>query len=98
MAFDLTEHKILWEIPVGNALVGTAPYVGKKQTVESTIALQNGELFFGASDGNFYRVSASDGTVLQTVAVGAPIFGKAASVDGEWIVGDFAGRVTRLHF
>lgn len=98
LAFDLTEHKILWETPVGNALVGTAPYVGKKQTVESTIALQNGELFFGASDGNFYRVSASDGTVLQTVAVGAPIFGKAASVDGEWIVGDFAGRVTRLHF
>lgn len=98
LAFDLTEHKILWETPVGNALVGTAPYVGKKKTVESTLVLDGDALVFGASDGNLYRVSASDGTVLQTVAVGAPIFGKAAYADGEWVVGDFAGRVSRLHF
>lgn len=98
LAFDLTTHEVLWKTPVGTGFVGTSEYVGKSQTVESTFVLQNGELFFGASDGNFYRVSTSDGTVLQTVAVGAPIFGKAAYVDGEWVVGDFAGRVTRLHF
>ncbi|MGN0571176.1 MAG: PQQ-binding-like beta-propeller repeat protein [Candidatus Fimenecus sp.] len=98
LAFDLTTHEILWETPVGNALVGTAPYVGKAQTVESTFVLDGDTLVFGASDGNLYRISASDGAVLQTVAVGAPIFGKAANADGDWIVGDFAGRVSRVHF
>lgn len=98
LAFDLTTHEILWETPVGNALVGTAPYVGKAQTVESTPVLDGDTLVFGASDGNLYRISASDGTVLQIVAIGAPIFGKAANADGDWIVGDFAGRVTRVQF
>ncbi|MCI5738350.1 MAG: PQQ-like beta-propeller repeat protein [Ruminococcus sp.] len=76
--------------------MGTAPYIGKAQTVESTPVLDGDTLVFGASDGNLYQISTADGAVLQTVAVGAPIFGKAANADGDWIVGDFAGRVTRV--
>lgn len=75
LAFDLTAHEILWEMPVGKALVCTAPYVGKAPTVESTLVLDGDTLVFGASDGNLYRISAAD---------------------GEWIVGDFAGRVSRV--
>ena len=36
------------------------------------------------------------GSIMQTGSVGAPIFGKAANADGDWIVGDFAGRVSRV--
>lgn len=97
LAFDLQSHEILWNISVGKAQVYTAPYVsGDAQTVESTPILQDGCLLFGASDGNLYWVSAENGTVLQTVSVGAPIFGKVALAEGDWIVGDFAGRVTRV--
>lgn len=99
LAFDLATHEILWETPVGEAMVGTAPYVGKSQTVESTLVLDGDTLVFGASDGNLYRISVTDGSVLQTVSVGAPIFGKAAKhTDGNWVVGDFAGRVSLVHF
>lgn len=98
LAFDLQSHEILWNTPVGKAQVYTAPYTGgDAQTVESTMVLQDGCLVFGASDGNVYQISAADGSVLQTVSVGAPIFGKAAFAEGDWIVGDFAGRVTRIH-
>lgn len=96
LAFDLTTHEILWNTPVESGMVGTAPYVGKSQTVESTLVLDGDTLVFGASDGNLYRISTADGSVLQTAAVGAPIFGKAANADGDWIVGDFAGRVSRV--
>ena len=64
--------------------------------MESTLVLDGETLVFGASDGNLYRISTADGSIMQPVSVGAPIFGKAASVDGDWIVGDFAGRVSRV--
>lgn len=95
LAFSLTAKEILWECAVGKAMVYTAPYTsGDSKTVEPTVSVLSDCLLFGASDGKLYRVSKTDGTVLGTASVGAPIFGAAAAADGVYYVADFAGRVT----
>ncbi len=97
VAYDLQSHKILWECAVGKALIYTAPYSnGNAQTVETTLQIHEGCLVFGASDGKLYRISLSDGSVLGTASVGAPILSTPIYVNGAWYVSDFAGRVSRF--
>lgn len=98
VAFSPDTKEILWECAVGQALVYTAPYTnGKAQTVEPTVTVLSDALLFGASDGKVYRISKTDGSVLGSASVGAPIFGMAAASDGMYFVSDFAGRVTCLN-
>lgn len=98
LAYSLTSKEILWECAVGKALIYTAPYTnGNSQTVEPTVTVLPDALLFGASDGRVYRVSKTDGIVIGSVSVGAPIFGMTAAADGVYFVSDFAGRVTCLN-
>lgn len=95
VAYSLTSKEILWECAVGKALVYTAPYTnGDAQTVEATPVDCGDALLFGASDGRLYRISKADGSVLGSVSVGAPIFGKTAVCDGVYYTADFAGRIS----
>ena len=98
LAYSLTSKEILWECAVGKALIYTAPYTnGNSQTVEPTVTVLPDALLFGASDGRVYRVSKTDGIIIGSVSVGAPIFGMTAAADGVYFVSDFAGRVTCLN-
>lgn len=83
------------EIPVGKAMIYTAPYTsGESQTIESAmIKRADGSLMFGASDGKLYIISEA-GAVEKTVDIGAPIFGSCAEYNDSIIVSDFTGRVT----
>lgn len=99
VAFNLDTKQIVWEMQPETGLVFTACYTNASNgiTVEGTPVLSGNELIFGASDGYVYRLNKADGSVLSKVNVGAPILGKVAvNADGSIIVGDFAGRVTRI--
>lgn len=99
MAFDMETKTIIWETATEKSMVYTAPYTsGDHATVESTPVLKDGVLYFGASDGYFYKLNAKDGTVISKTFVGAPVFGKAVLIEDGAIFGDFAGRVTKIKF
>ncbi|TKC08735.1 PQQ-binding-like beta-propeller repeat protein [Pedobacter frigoris] len=67
--------KEVWNRPVGNALVYSAPYTGSESgTVESSVVLHQGKLLFGASDGYFYVLEQHSGKVLKKINLGAPVF------------------------
>lgn len=97
LAVRLEDQSILWQCAVGEAKVYTAPYVGRgAATVESTPVLEDGKLWFGASDGNVYCLNAADGAILQTISLGVPIFGKLSLTPQAIYVTDFSGRVICL--
>lgn len=97
LAFSLSDNRVLWQTAVGEAMVFTAPYTNKgSQTVESTPILENGQLWFGASDGNIYCLNAADGSIVQTYSAGAPVFGKLVLTEDSVYGADFAGRVFRF--
>ena len=97
LAFSLSENRVLWQTAVGEAMVFTAPYKGDgAETVESTPVLENGQLWFGASDGNIYCLNAADGSVLRTYSAGAPVLGKLVLTEDSVYGADFAGRVFRF--
>ncbi len=99
VAFDLDTQQIAWEMQPGTALAFTACYTNAKNalTVEGTPVLSGDQLIFAASDGYLYHINKADGTVLSKTNIGAPVFGKVAlNADGSVIVGDFAGRITRI--
>lgn len=94
VAYDMTTYSIVWQTAVGKAMIYTAPYTsGESQTVEPTPVFSNGYLYFAASDGLLYKVSAVDGKVEKTINIGAPVFGKAVFSGDNIIVSDFSGRV-----
>lgn len=99
VAFNLDTQQIVWEMQPGTALAFTACYTNEKNalTVEGTPVLSGDQLIFAASDGYLYHINKADGTVLSKTNIGAPVFGKVAlNADGSVIVGDFAGRITRI--
>lgn len=95
--FDLSKEEITKTVEVGKALLYTAPYTNTDaMTIEPTLLLAaDGTLVFGASDGVLYTINP-DGSVTDKRNIGAPIFGRAAELDGKYIVSDFAGRVSAL--
>lgn len=99
IAFNLDIQQIVWEMQPGTALAFTACYTNAKNalTVEGTPVLSGDQLIFAASDGYLYHINKADGAVLSKTDIGAPAFGKVAlNADGSVIVGDFAGRITRI--
>lgn len=99
VAFNLDTKQIAWEMQPETGLVFTACYTNERNglTVEGTPVLFRDELIFGASDGYIYRLNKADGSIISKIDVGAPILGKiAVTADGSIIVGDFAGRVTKI--
>lgn len=98
VAYSITEKTVKWELPVGKALVYTAPYTsGDSQTVESDIIEKDGKLIFAASDGYVYAADKS-GKILEKINVGSPILSTPIVLEDAVIVGDFSGRLVKTAF
>lgn len=98
VAYSITEKTVKWELPVGKALVYTAPYTsGDSQTVESDIIEKDGKLIFAASDGYVY-VADKSGKILEKINVGSPILSTPIVLEDAVIVGDFSGRLVKTAF
>lgn len=97
LAVSLADGSVLWQAEVGGAMVYTAPYTNDgAETIESTPVLLDGQLWFGASDGNVYCVDAADGSVVKAYAVSVPVFGKVVVTADSVYGADFSGRVFRI--
>ncbi len=83
-----------WNMPVGNALILTAPYTRHPvRTVEAPAVLCGDTLFVGASDGNMYSLDPVTGKKLWSYDFGAPVLGPAAVSGNMLFVSDFGGNV-----
>lgn len=97
IAYNTDEMAEEWRFETGKAMIYTAPYTsGEAETIEPTPVLKDGSLFFGASDGKLYKISAKTGELENSVVIGAPIFGKCTIIDNDAVVTDFSGRVIRI--
>lgn len=97
IAYNTNEMAEEWRFETGKAMIYTAPYTsGEAETIEPTPVLKDGSLFFGASDGKIYKISAKTGELENSVVIGAPIFGKCTIIDNDAVVTDFSGRVIRI--
>lgn len=97
IAYNTDEMAEEWRFETGKAMIYTAPYTsGEAETIEPTPVLKDGSLFFGASDGKIYKISAKTGELENSVVIGAPIFGKCTIIDNDAVVTDFSGRVIRI--
>ena len=97
IAYNTNEMAEEWRFETGKAMIYTAPYTsGEAETIEPTPVLKDGSLFFGASDGKIYKISAKTGKLENSVVIGAPIFGKCTIIDNDAVVTDFSGRVIRI--
>lgn len=97
IAYNTDEMAEEWRFETGKAMIYTAPYTsGEAETIEPTPVLKDGSLFFGASVGKIYKISAKTGELENSVVIGAPIFGKCTIIDNDAVVTDFSGRVIRI--
>ena len=96
VAYSLTEKQVIWELPVGKALVYTAPYTsGDAQTVESDIIEKDGKLIFASSDGYIYAADKS-GNISEKINIGSPILSTPIVLGDKIIVADFSGRLIQV--
>lgn len=98
VAYSLETNSILWHTPLGTSMVYTAPYTsGDSQTADADMLWDNGTLVFGASDGVVYRLNAENGSVINKISAGEPIF-TALAYDGEaYYAAGFTGNVYRIN-
>jgi outer membrane protein assembly factor BamB len=76
---DLATNSVEWQKNLGGVNNQGCPAVG------------NGKVYVGCADGNFYTLNADDGTILQTVATGAPILCDPLLTTSGVYFGNFAG-------
>jgi outer membrane protein assembly factor BamB len=95
VAFDRTAgYKELWNFRTNPAIFYTAPYTKDFQmTVESGVALNGNELYFGANDGFLYCVDVRNGTFRWRLNLGAPILCNIVIDGGVLYVTDFGGNM-----
>lgn len=98
VAYSLETNSILWHTPLGTSMVYTAPYTsGDSQTADADMLWDNGTLVFGASDGVVYRLNAENGSVINKISAGEPIF-TALAYDGEaYYAAGFTGNIYRIN-
>lgn len=98
VAFDKNTLAVKWHQPTGEALVYSAAYTSPDnrkptQTVESSVVKWGNKLLFGASDGFLYVLDESNGSVLEKINLGAPIFSEISISGNTCFVADFGGSV-----
>lgn len=98
VAYDRTAgYKELWNFKTNPAILYTAPYTKDFQmTVESGVALNGNDLFFGANDGFLYCVDVRNGTFRWRLNLGAPILCNVVTDSGVLYVTDFGGNMWAL--
>lgn len=96
IAFDIKKGEVVHSYDVSEAMVFTAPYVGKgAKLVEATPVICGDYLIFGAADGYLYKYNIKSGKAEKYFA-GAPIFGKAAVDKSGITVALFDGRIVKF--
>ena len=95
VAYDRTAgYKELWNFKTNPAILYTAPYTKDFQmTVESGVALNGNDLFFGANDGFLYCVDVRNGTFRWRLNLGAPILSNIVIDNSVLYVTDFGGNM-----
>jgi len=98
VAYDKATLKPVWQTPVGEALLYSAPYLspdGLKpvQTVESAAIIQGQSLMFGASDGNVYSFDIKTGKARFKIPLGAPVYADLLISGAVFYAADFSGNV-----
>lgn len=93
-ALDRETLELKWQFRTGDALIYTVPYSrNPAATIETSPVLAGETVYFGASDGTIYGVSAIDGNLVWKHATGAPIFGSVAVSGNTLVATDFGGNV-----
>ena len=95
VAYDRTAgYKELWNFKTNPAILYTAPYTKDFQmTVESGVAINGNDLFFGANDGFLYCVDVRNGTFRWRLNLGAPILSNIVIDNSVLYVTDFGGNM-----
>lgn len=98
VAYDLEKNQIIWNTPLGKSMVYTASYTsGDVQTADGKIIYDNGSLIFGASDGNVYRLDASNGSIINNLTVGTPVFSTLAQNGNTFYAAGFTGGIYEIN-
>lgn len=98
VAYDLETNQIIWNTPLGKSMVYTASYTsGDVQTADGKIIYDNGTLVFGASDGNVYRLDASNGSIINSLTVGTPVLGTLAQNGNTFYAAGFTGEIYEIN-
>ena len=97
VAFNRFSGDEVWKVMTGDALVYSSPYSKpESHTVETPPVLVKGDIVFGASDGFIYWVNPKDGSVIQKVNLGSPVFAPVTSYLNGFFAVDFGGNVYRF--
>lgn len=94
VALDRETLELKWQFHTDDALIYTVPYIRQPaSTIETSPILAGGTVYFGASDGTLYGVSAAEGKLLWKHSTGAPVFGSVAASGNALFATDFGGNV-----
>lgn len=94
VAYDKATRAQVWQFVPGEAMFYSAPYSRPASaTIESTPVKIGDHLYFGASDGYFYVLSAADGSVVARYNLGSPVFAEVAVSGNMLFTADFSGNV-----
>lgn len=94
IAYDIDAKKIVWNFRGEDAILFTAPYVGKGSSIiESTPVIDNGNLIFGSNDGYIYFVDMNTGELVKKYFAGSAVLGKVAVTEDKIFAGTFNGCV-----
>ena len=99
LAFNKETGEKIWQVKTGESIFYTAPYSKfSTATVETPPVLIKNQIIFGASDGFLYVVNPKDGTIIQKINLGAPVFASVTSYLNGFFVADFGGSVYHFIF
>lgn len=94
VALDRETLEPKWHFRTEDALIYTVPYSRQPaSTVETSPVLAGKIVYFGASDGTIYGVSADEGKLVWKHSAGAPVFGSVAVSGNALVATDFGGNV-----
>ncbi len=94
IAYDIEAQKIVWNFRGEDAILFTAPYVGKGSSIiESTPVIDNGNLIFGSNDGYVYTVDMKSGELVKKYFAGSAVMGKVVVTEDKIYAGTFNGCV-----
>ena len=98
VAFDRETLQLAWNYQTTPTLVYTVAYSQNyEKTVESSLVLKDGVLYFGASDGYLYAINYSDGLFKWKYNVGSPILSSVTiDADNNLYVNDLGGSLYKF--
>lgn len=96
--FDRADGTRRWRTQLpGDRVLAMGPYRREGLAVPAgPVLAADGTIVQVAGDGQIHRLDASDGSVISTVVIGAPITAPGLAVDEDVVVATTDGRLTRL--